>query len=169
MNSNRIEKFTLTILLAILLLISFSPAIHAQGILPSGVGKEGLSCSDISEEGQRALQTREGFADLVKEATKVGIGRSDAFRQILGCAVRSGKIKLYMIPYFVTYLVQFLLSIAGIIAVLFVVYGGFQYVKGGVTEDKESGKKTITHALIGLVVSLSAWIIVNFIQVALTS
>lgn len=88
---------------------------------------------------------------------------------VLGCAIKTGKIKLYMMPFFVTYLIQFLLGIAGLIAVLFMVIGGYKYAVGGITEDKESGKKTILHALLGLIVALSAWIVVNFIQVALTS
>ena len=74
-----------------------------------------------------------------------------------------------MMPFFVTYLIQFLLQIAGLIAVLFIVFGGFKYVTGGLIEDKESGKKAVIHAIIGLLVALSAWIVVNFIQMALTS
>ena len=48
-----------------------------------------------------------------------------------------------MMPFFVTYLIQFLLQIAGLIAVLFIVFGGFKYVTGGLIEDKESGKKLL--------------------------
>jgi hypothetical protein len=39
---------------------------------------------------------------------------------------------------------------------------------GGITDDKEKGKKTITYALIGLSITLLAWILVNIIQVAIT-
>lgn len=87
----------------------------------------------------------------------------------LGCAIKFGKVRLFMVPFFVTYLIQFLLQIAGLIAVLFVVIGGYQYIVGGLIEEKEKGKNTLKHALIGFVVALLAWIIVNFVQVALTS
>jgi hypothetical protein len=87
---------------------------------------------------------------------------------LLGCAIKTGRLHLYMAPYFITYIIQFLLGLAGLISILFIVIGGFRYTIGGLTEDKESGKKTIMYAILGLVVSLSAWIAINFIQATLT-
>lgn len=109
-----------------------------------------------------AFESKTGFEQYVQ-------GDRNKLQDALGCAVKLGRIRLFMAPYFVTYLIQFLLGLAGLVAVLFVVYGGFKYVVGGVSEDKEAGKKIITHALLGLLVALSAWIVINFIQVALTS
>ncbi|KKU77842.1 MAG: hypothetical protein UY05_C0072G0004 [Candidatus Peregrinibacteria bacterium GW2011_GWA2_47_7] len=86
----------------------------------------------------------------------------------LSCAVKTGKIKLWMVPFFITSLINFLLGLAGIISVLFIVLGGYRYVLGGITDDKESGKKTITYAIVGLIVSLSAWIVINVIQYQIT-
>lgn len=138
----------------------FAPAAFAQ-ILPKSA--EGFECKKdgkLAEDVNKAFQGIEAF----KEA--VGKGKLDDY---LGCAVKTGKIRLFMMPFFITYLIQFLLQIAGLIAVLFIVYGGFKYVTGGLIEDKESGKKAVIHAIIGLLVALSAWIVVNFIQMALTS
>jgi hypothetical protein len=87
---------------------------------------------------------------------------------ILGCAIKSGRISLAMIPYFVTYLVNFLLGMAGSISVLFVVLGGYRYVLGGLTEDKEKGKQTIMYALMGFGLSILAWAIVNIVIGAVT-
>lgn len=87
---------------------------------------------------------------------------------LLGCAIKTGKIRLFMIPFFITRLIEFLVGLAGLIAVLFIVIGGYKFVTGGIAEDKEAGKKTVLHAIIGLVVALSAYIIINFIQAQLT-
>lgn len=122
---------------------------------------------DRLPELKQAFETQEGFNSYIAAAS---LGdKQGVLRWILGCAIESGKIRLYMVPFYITFIIQFLLTVAGLIAVLFVVIGGYHYVVGGLTEDKEKGKKTIFNALIGLIVALSAWIIVNFIQVALTS
>lgn len=87
---------------------------------------------------------------------------------ILSCAVKTGRVHLWMLPYYITYIVNFLIYISGTVAVLFVLLGGFWYMTGGITDDKEKGKKTITYALMGLVITLLAWIIVNIIMVQVT-
>lgn len=87
---------------------------------------------------------------------------------LLGCAVKTGRVSLQMVPYFVVYLINFILSLIGLVSVLFIVIGGYYYVFGGLTEDKEKGKKTIYHALLGMAVALLAWTIVNVIIRAVT-
>jgi hypothetical protein len=73
-----------------------------------------------------------------------------------------------MIPYFFTYFINFLLGMSGIITVLFIVIGGYHYVVGGLTEEKEKGKNTIKHALMGMGVALLAWTIVTVLINAIT-
>jgi hypothetical protein len=87
---------------------------------------------------------------------------------ILGCGIQTGRIHLWMVPYYVVYFIQFIIGISGLIAVLFLVLGGYQYVVSGLGQDKEKGKKTITNALIGLTVVLVAWVVVNVIQFVIT-
>lgn len=86
----------------------------------------------------------------------------------LGCAIKKGEIHLWMLPYFISYFANFFIGIAGVVSLLFVLLGGFWYMTGGVTDDKEKGKKTITYALMGMVLTLLAWIIVNVVQVQVT-
>ena len=60
--------------------------------------------------------------------------------------------------------VKDLLFIAGFVAVGFVIYGGFLMVtSAGNPGAVEKGKKTISGALIGLVISILAYAIVTFI------
>lgn len=146
---------------------SVLPIAYAQ-ILPKAE-----KCGDFfveqAEKDFKKLKSNSAFKDENRFDAYVKDNGREGLSNVLGCAVKYGRIRLFMMPFFITYLVQFLLSLAGLIAVLFVVYGGYKYVVGGLVEDKESGKKAMLHALLGLIVALSAWIIVNFIQVALTS
>lgn len=90
-------------------------------------------------------------------------------RQIaLSCAIKTGRIRLWMLPYFIKYIATFFIGLSGVISLLFVIIGGFWYMTGGLTDDKEKGKKTIMYALIGMVITLLAWIIVNVVQVQVT-
>lgn len=87
---------------------------------------------------------------------------------ILACSIKNGRVKLWMLPYFITYFANFFIGLAGTISVLFVILGGFWYMTGGVTDDKEKGKKTIQYALVGLAITLLAWVFINVIQVQIT-
>lgn len=83
--------------------------------------------------------------------------------------IASGGFEIYDLAPYVIYLIEFLIYFAGGIAVLFVIIGGYKYMIGGISDDKEAGKKTIGYALAGFAISVLAWVIVNFIQVWLTS
>lgn len=131
-----------------------------------------ISDRDLQEQNAElfeALREKDAFDAYVGPSGNEEVSRRQKIAEVLGCAVKLGRTRLYMLPFFITYLTQTLLAFSGIIAVAFVVYGGYQYTIGGLIEDKESGKKTILHALVGLIVSVSAWMIVNFVQIALTS
>ena len=64
--------------------------------------------------------------------------------------------------------IQILLAIAGLVAVIFLIIGGFRYITaGGNEETAEAAKKTITNAIIGIVVVILAFVIVRVIANAL--
>lgn len=109
--------------------------------------------------------------------TKIGAlqGKSDVERAatseinfILGCSIKYGLVRLWMLPFFITELVQFLVALAGMVCMLYIVVGGYQYISGGLTDDKEKGKKTVMYAIAGFVVVLVSWIVINIIQTQLT-
>ena len=140
--------------LALMLLFMWLPTVSAQqfSILP--VASKGADCTKIINDYEVApAQSAQIKADK---------------DNILGCAIKTGRISLSMIPYFITYIINFLLGLVGIISVLFIVIGGYRYVLGGLTEEKEKGKNTIMHALMGMGVALLAWTIVNVIINAVT-
>lgn len=80
----------------------------------------------------------------------------------LATMIRSGDISLRQIPCFIKFFSQTLIAIAGSVAVIFVMVGGYRYVLGA-DEAKDEAKRTITYALIGLAVSLLAWILVDIV------
>lgn len=61
-------------------------------------------------------------------------------------------------------IVGLLLPIAGIIAILFLIIGGFQYMFAGVNEDlAKRGKSTIRNAIVGLIVIILSYVIVTVV------
>ncbi|HRY91006.1 MAG TPA: hypothetical protein P5229_01540 [Candidatus Gracilibacteria bacterium] len=56
------------------------------------------------------------------------------------------------------------IAMAGMLAVLFIIYGGIQILTAyGKTEKIESAKKTITWAIAGLIISLLSYAIVSIV------
>ncbi len=66
-------------------------------------------------------------------------------------------------------IVQWLIITTGYAAVIYVIIGGFKYITASGAPDKvKDAKQTITNAIIGLVISLSAVAIVKTIQASIT-
>ncbi len=60
--------------------------------------------------------------------------------------------------------IRLLLLVAGALAVVFVIYGGYQYITaGGNEEQAEGGKKTLVNAIIGVVVIILSYVIINVV------
>lgn len=55
---------------------------------------------------------------------------------------------------------RFLLPTAGAIIVIMIIWGGFKYIQG----DPENGKKILTAAIIGLVIIVLSFLIINLIN-----
>lgn len=61
-------------------------------------------------------------------------------------------------------IVQWVLGFLGLVAVIMILIGGFQWMTAGGNEEKVAGaKKIISAAVIGLIVILLAWAIVIFV------
>ncbi len=56
------------------------------------------------------------------------------------------------------------IAIAGVLAVLFIVIGGFRYMLSESFFDKSSAKNQITAAIGGLILALASWMILNTIN-----
>lgn len=60
--------------------------------------------------------------------------------------------------------ISVVLALAGIAALAMVIVGGFQFLTaGGDKEATAKASKTLTFAIAGLILTLSAWILLNFL------
>lgn len=88
---------------------------------------------------------------------------------ILGCAILTGRIKMFYLSIFIAYALNMMAILAGSISMIFIMIGGYKYVIGSLTQNTDDAKKTIINAIIGLLVSTGAWIIVNVVQTIVSS
>jgi len=153
------KKLLLVLSILILFTAVNSPA-YAQGtILPKASDKE--KCDQLIRH----------FNDTgLFQTTDMQTSQQGAFgpTDTLGCAIVTGRVSLPMIPYFIQYFSNYALSLVSILALLFIVIGGFLYTLGGMTEQKDKGKNFIKNAIIGMIIAFMAWTIVNVIISAVT-
>jgi lysylphosphatidylglycerol synthetase-like protein (DUF2156 family) len=70
----------------------------------------------------------------------------------------------------ILYVINILLSVAGVVAVLFFIIGGFFYITAaGNEETAEKGKSIVINAIIGLVIIILSYVIVNVVSGLVTS
>ncbi|HTE22562.1 MAG TPA: hypothetical protein VK674_05985 [Candidatus Limnocylindria bacterium] len=68
------------------------------------------------------------------------------------------------IPAILLAVFEILLRVAGIVSVLFIVYGGFQYlITTGEPDKAKNARTTIINALVGLMIAMFATVIVNLV------
>lgn len=89
--------------------------------------------------------------------------------KVLACGIKTGQMRLWMIPYYIRYILEFVIGIAGIVAVGGVIYGGYLYLFAGLLEDKENGKKAIMYGVVGMILTLVAWAFVNIVISVVTA
>ena len=139
--------------------------------LCSIAGKDGKQ--DEECQGNETFKANKDSADAnaekyTKEMNDYANDTRSARNDLLACAIKTGRITFQMAPYFITYVSDFVLSLIGLVSVLFIVLGGYYYIYGGLTDQKEKGKKTIQHALMGMSLAILAWVIVGAIMSIVT-
>lgn len=119
-------------------LTSVVPATKTQVINPlSTVGVEAGLLNDISLLGYKCLFPADGSRD--------------------GSCPGGGKALFSEVE-------QWLINIAGAIAVLVIIWGGYRYFIGTLTEDKEAGRKTIRAGVVGLSFVMLAGLIRDLVK-----
>ncbi len=94
---------------------------------------------------------------------------SDVYgNDILACGIKTGDIKLWMVPFYVRFVLEFVIGLAGLLSVAGIIYGSYLYLVAGISEDKEKGKNALKNSIIGLIITLTAWGFVNIV-IALVS
>jgi len=73
--------------------------------------------------------------------------------------------KIECLECIVQIILNFVVRLAGIVVFVILIIGGFKYLtSGGDPNTKESAQKTITYAILGLVLLLGSWLILLFIK-----
>jgi hypothetical protein len=68
------------------------------------------------------------------------------------------------VPQIIKQVTEILLFILGAVAVIMIVVGGFKFVtSGGSPEQVKSAKNTIMYSVVGIIVAIVAWGIVDFV------
>ncbi len=165
----------------------FSVSVFAEEVVPpappAGVdaGASGggtlLPATSLKTEDCRSLMSYvaghpqkvidELFKDRSGKKTYIGISGVTA-NAVLACGIRTGDIKLWMVPYYIRFILEFVIGLAGLIAVGGIVYGGYLYLFAGISDDKDKGKKAIMYGVVGMIITLVAWAVVNIFIAFLT-
>lgn len=156
--------------------VSLVPSAKAAvGILPGGgdevsgyVSASSLSTADCSTAVETWGQTysTSGYSSMPADVSVTG-GKI-SINEMLACGLKSGNMHFWMVPYFVNYALEFAINVAGILVVLMIIIGGYFYIYGAVTDDKEKGKTIIKYAIGGYILVLTSWFIVNALLLAVT-
>jgi len=138
------KKFNLHILLAFVVVL----AVNVIALIPN-VAHAANNCY-VLEQQIKQLTTNGGSADAT--AIQATLPKYCTIQAVILKAINIG------------------FGLAGSVAILFIVIGGFQIITGSQTflgEKKEksviTGKKTVTNAVLGLVVVIMAYAIVNIV------
>ena len=76
----------------------------------------------------------------------------------------SGEVTLKCFECIFQNILNVAVRVGGIIAFIFLIIGGYQYLTaGGDPKKAQKAKNTLTYAIIGLVLLLLAWLILEFI------
>lgn len=107
--------------------------------------------------------------DIVDGLDRCAITEGHTPIKVLACGIKTGQMRLWMIPYYIRYILEFVIGIAGLVAVAGVIYGGYLYLFAGLLDDKEKGKKAIMYGVVGMIMTLVAWAFVNIVISVVTA
>ena len=82
--------------------------------------------------------------------------------------LRRGDVHLDDIPKAIRSAIDFFMSIAGTVAVIFIIIGAYKILFGSLQQDKTKGRDTIIMALSGFALAALAWLIIKTIVANLT-
>ncbi len=161
------KKILATIIVGITLLLQVGPAFAVTTVLPSLEGE--YSDWDLDK-------CNEQLSELDDDVTDFGFSDAEEFfraypeirEPILSCSIITGRIKFWMVPFFISRILNFIIGLGGLVSVLMILVGAYFYIAGGLTDDKEKGKTVIKYALGGFILTTLSWFAVNVILLAVT-
>lgn len=104
------------------------------------------------------LQTTQSFA-----ANSLVPSTSDTQYKSLADKFQAGTLQLYDVPVYIKYLTEKLVWVAGLLAVLAIIWGSYKYLIGGLTDDAKGAKTIFGNVFKGLAFVVLAWMIIDLI------
>lgn len=95
--------------------------------------------------------------------TAISFAADDNILWIDNNRLRNGDVGLDDIPEAITSLIDFFMSIAGTISVIFIIIGAYKILFWSLQQDKTKGRDTIIMALSGFALAALAWLIIKVI------
>lgn len=140
-------------------------------VLPDTAYQEISDCEAIMRYvDSHPVEMEEAIGGRNGKISKITVkGTNPSYTDILGCAIKTGDVKFWMVPYFARYILEFIIGISGLASVAGIVYGGYLYLFAGLSDDQQKGKNAIKNSIIALVLTLSAWAIVNIVISVVTA
>ncbi len=168
------KRLSIHALLIVGLLMAGITPVHAQtgSILPQSEDAQNLSdmeCLSFLNDLFGTISTEDIVQRLGQGESIEVDGISFDQSTILSCAIKSGKIKYWMLGFLIKDIIDFMVRVGALLSVLMIIVGGYYYMTGSLSDDKEKGKNTIQYAIIGLVISLLSWTVANLILLLVTS
>jgi hypothetical protein len=105
-------------------------------------------------------------------AQNLDIKESTSYPTVIDSTVNLEDPQIKDVTLLILSVIRFMIGFAGGFTILMLVYAGFQYTSGYMTGSEDGsneGKSTMFHAIIGLILILTSYLIVTMFQSALTS
>lgn len=100
------------------------------------------------------------FFGLVQHASADALGQYQPLVPLPGIgAAEANNLPMYLVAIF-----KFAIGFAGLMAVVMITIGGFQYMSTDAIGGKSEGKERITQAVTGLLLAIASWLILNTIN-----
>ncbi len=88
--------------------------------------------------------------------------------ELPGCDFATGRLSSACIPIFIGHLIQVVFSVISLFFLLNVMYAGYQIALGYIRGEKTEGIERIRWSIIGLIVSVCAFLIANLVVNVIT-
>ena len=118
---------------------------------------------------QKKIVTAISFIAILGAPLLINAETGNLMSGVGGSCIASGNCTFSDLMIVVINVSEWILGIAGAVALGFLIFGGAMLIiSGGNEQMVEKGRKMITGSIIGLIIILTAWVFVNLIIIALT-
>ena len=129
--------------------------IYSADGTPNGSATTGINYTKANCIAKGANATWIGYYNLLQPLPGIG----SQFNPSNAPGQPATSLSSYLNP-----MINIFIGICAVLAVIMILFGGIQYMTSELISSKEEGKERIEHAVLGLLLSLGAWSILNTIN-----